>query len=187
MTRYGLSRRGVVLVGYRGTGKTTVGRILADRLGFAFRDADLHVEALAGRTIASIFAEEGEQVFRDFEETVVADLTKEIGAVIATGGGAILRSTNREAIRAVGFVVWLKADPETLARRLRRDQTRLNARPALTSAGTLDEIGDVLAARTPLYRDVADIEVDTVDRSSFEVALDILQAWTACGSGETSG
>lgn len=176
------SRRGLALVGYRATGKTTVGRLLADRLGWQFADADHEVEARAGRSIASIWAEEGEAAFRDLEEQAVADLAGEPLTVLATGGGAVLREANRRALRSIGFVAWLTADAETLTRRLSRETGRPNARPALTASGTLDEVAEVLAARTPLYRDVSDLEVDTVGRSSHEVAQAVLRAWSGGGA-----
>jgi shikimate kinase len=180
-----LSRRGVALVGYRGTGKSTVGRILAERLDWEFADADHEVEARAGRPIARIFAEEGESAFRDLEEQVLADLTVRPNTVIATGGGAILRSTNRDLLRSFGFVAWLTADAETLARRLARDPSRVEARPALTSAGTLDEIADVLAARLPHYREVADLEVGTAGRSCREVAEAVIRALGGVKAGRS--
>ncbi len=174
-------RRGLALVGYRGTGKTTVGRILAERMHWSFVDADHELENRAGKTIATIFAEDGEPAFRELEALVIADLATRDQTVIATGGGAILRADNRAALRTVGFVAWLSADPETLARRLARDQNRPNARPALTSAGTLNEIADVLAGRVRYYREVSDLEIDTVGRTSHEVAQAVHRAWSSGG------
>ncbi len=175
-------RRGLVLVGYRGTGKTTVGRILAERLSWKFIDADQELETREGRSIATIFADDGEPAFRDREEQIIANLCLRDETVLATGGGAVLRATNREALRSVGFVAWLTADADTLVRRLTRDQSRPNPRPALTAAGTLAEIGDVLTARLPLYREVSDLEVDTVGRTSHEVAQAVLRAWSSGGT-----
>ncbi len=103
--------QGLALIGYRGTGKSTVGRILADRLNRKFLDADLEIEARAGRSIRSIFTEWGEAVFRDWEEQTLAELTSAFpDAIVATGGGVVLREINRHRIRGLGFVVWLRAD-----------------------------------------------------------------------------
>jgi shikimate kinase len=173
------TRRGLALVGYRGTGKTTVGRLLAERIGWAFADADHEIEALAGRPVPEIFSDEGETAFRDYEERVIADLATRPETVIATGGGAVLRESNRAALRSVGFVAWLTADPDTIARRI---SSRVATRPALTPAGTLGEIADVLAARTPHYRAVSDLEVETAHRTCREVAEAVLRAWQGGGT-----
>ncbi|HLH28555.1 MAG TPA: shikimate kinase, partial [Acidimicrobiales bacterium] len=169
---------GLVLIGYRGTGKSTVGRIVAGRLGRPFLDADREIEARAGRSIASIFAESGEPAFRDWEERTLAELTAaNPGAILATGGGAVLREANRRRLRAFGFVAWLTADPAELARRLEADRPGLAERPALTTAGTLGEIARVLAARTPLYAGLADAIFPTDGRPPCEVAEAILESW----------
>src|SRR5689334_7067287 len=102
------------LIGYRGSGKTTVGRLVADRLGWAFVDADSVLEERYGQTIREIFAAEGEAGFRDKEAAVLADLCRATDAVIATGGGIVLRAANRVLLKRHGLVVWLAADPPTL-------------------------------------------------------------------------
>jgi len=169
--------RGIVLIGYRGTGKSTVGRIVADRLGRAFLDCDREIESRSGRAIRAIFDESGEPAFRDAEELTLAELTEgHPGAVIATGGGAILRESNRRRLRAFGFVAWLTADPAELARRLEADRAGLAGRPALTSAGTLAEIEEVLAARSPLYAEAADAVIPTGGRTPDQVASAVLEA-----------
>ena len=168
-----------MLIGYRGTGKSTVGRILADRLGRPFRDADREIEARAGRSIRSIFDEWGEPAFRDWEERTLTELAAEgPGAILATGGGAVLREANRRAIREFGFVAWLTACPAELARRLAADAPGLAERPALTPAGTLDEIIQVLTVRTPLYAELADAVIPTDGRDPRDVAEAILGCWT---------
>src|SRR6188768_2626659 len=106
------------LIGYRGSGKTTVGRLLADRLGWAFLDADAVLEDRYGRTIREIFAAEGEAGFRDKESAVLADLCTRTDTVIATGGGIVLREVNRRLLNQNGFVTWLTADPPTLLARI---------------------------------------------------------------------
>ena len=175
-----LSRaRGIALVGYRGTGKSTVGRILAERLGREFADTDREVEALADRSIRSIFLEEGEPAFRAREARVLTDLANRLnGGVLATGGGAILLESNRNLLRAFGFVAWLTADAETLARRLQSSRRAVEDRPALTAAGTLAEIAEVLEARTPLYREVAHASVETTGWTADQVADAVLEAWS---------
>jgi len=163
-------RSGIALVGYRGTGKSTVGRIVAGRLGRPFADADAVLEARVGRPILEIFQDLGEPAFRDWEEQVLAGLTADRDLVLATGGGAVLRAANREALRAFGFVVWLSAPANLLAARLGSNPAAVAGRPALTAAGTLGEIGAVLAAREPLYRETADAEVPTGGKSPYQVA-----------------
>jgi shikimate kinase len=169
---------GLSLVGYRGTGKSTVGRLLAVHLGLPFIDADAVLEARFGRTIGSIFDKHGEPVFRDWEERVLAEITAGPPAVVATGGGTILRASNREALRRFGWVAWLSAEPSVLADRLRADPEALAGRPALTAAGTLEEIADLLEVRGPLYRAVADAVVATDGRTPAEV-LDAVLAMLA--------
>src|SRR5262249_43218407 len=108
----------IFLIGLRGSGKTTVGPILADRLGLPFRDADVLIELRAGRSIREIFASDGESAFRDLEEQMLNELIAGGPAVIATGGGVVLRETNRTRMRAAGRIVWLTADPEMLWSRM---------------------------------------------------------------------
>jgi shikimate kinase len=170
----------LALIGYRGTGKSTVGRILSDRLSRPFLDADLEIEARAGRSIGAIFVEWGEPVFRDWEERTLSELTERFpSAIVATGGGAVLREANRRRIREFGYVAWLKADPSELARRLAADGRGLGERPALTAAGTLAEIAEVLAMREPFYRELFDSEIETGDKSPEEVADAIMACWAS--------
>ncbi len=169
---------GVSLVGYRGTGKSSVGKILARRLGRSFADSDAELEARVGRTVASLFAEDGEPRFRDLEEQLIVDLVSNSpGLILATGGGAILRSRVCDALRAHGLVIWLTAPAEELARRIMADRRGLAARPSLTAAGTLGEIQDVLETRTPFYRAVAHLTIDTVGKSAGQVVESIMQHW----------
>jgi shikimate kinase len=164
---------GIALVGYRGTGKSTVGRLVADRLGWAFEDADEALERRVGRPIASVFDEQGEPAFRDLEAETLRELTTRPRLVIATGGGVILREENRRALLDFGFVAWLWAPPETIVDRLRADP---GGRPSLTAAGLLDEVAEVLGRREPLYREVATSVVDTEGRPAVEVAEAVIAA-----------
>jgi shikimate kinase len=153
------SLRAIALIGYRGTGKSTVGQRLASRLDWRFDDSDHHAEARLGMTIPEAFARLGEPAFRQAERDAIADLARNTNTVLATGGGAILHPENRLALRRFGLVVWLQAPPEILAQRIQHDPA--NARPALTAAGPLDEIAAVLAAREPLYRETCHLALDT--------------------------
>ena len=168
----------VVLTGYRGTGKTTVGRLVADRLGLPFHDTDALVEARAGRPIPAIFAAEGEAGFRALEREVCAGLAGTEG-VIATGGGAVLDAGNVEALRRGARVFLLEGSPEELARRCATGD-----RPALTTLPPLEEIRTVLAARRDAYRAAADHCVWTGCRTPDEVAGQVMAALAARPSDE---
>ena len=165
------------LVGYRGTGKTTTAQLLAGRLGWDWLDADQVLEARHGKTIKQIFAEEGEAGFRDKEAALLAELCRAQRHVIATGGGIVLRPENRERLKAAGQVVWLTADPATLWQRIAGDATTAERRPNLTVGG-LAEVEQLLQAREPLYREVAQLIVDTARQTPAEVA-EIIARWLA--------
>ena len=165
----------VTLVGYRGTGKSTVAGRVAEQLGWESVDADLLLEERAGRSIREIFASEGEAGFRDRETEVIEELCRRDRTVIAAGGGAILRAENREALKRSGKIVWLVASPRTIQQRLAQDPTTHQRRPPLTSAGELEEIQHLLSQREPFYRASADMVVDTESRTADEVAQEIVE------------
>jgi shikimate kinase len=166
----------IALIGYRGTGKTTLARLLAQRLGYDWADADVEVELRAGKSIAAIFADQGEAVFRDLETTVVAELCARPRTVVALGGGAVLSPENRTAIAGCAAVVWLQATPEALEARIGGDPTTATRRPNLTNTGGRQEIEQLLAARSPFYAACATLEVDTQDRAPEELVEAILAA-----------
>jgi len=151
----------ITLIGYRGTGKTTVARPLAERLGWRAVDADIELERRAGRTIREIFATDGEPEFRRLERETLCELLTQQQLVIAAGGGAILDTQTRTDFRSAGPVVWLKASIDTIEQRLHGDSTTRERRPNLTSSGGRAEIEQMLTLREPLYRDCATIVVDT--------------------------
>lgn len=165
----------LVLIGYRGTGKSDVARVLAARLGWPWFDADERIEALTGKSIAEIFAQDGEPVFRNWETRVVGELSERPDAVLALGGGAVLRSANREAILRQGRIVWLTASPATILRRVEADPATAARRPKLTMQGGITEIIATLADRNPVYRQCAHLEVDTEDKTVEQVADAILE------------
>lgn len=151
----------LLLIGYRATGKTTLAKLIAKKLGWKWIDADVEIERRAGKTIARIFAEDGEPAFRDLESQVVRDLCGQKRLVLATGGGAPMRPENREAMRRAGRVVWLKAKPRTILARMTADLTTAARRPQLTDKNPLAEIVHLLEKRTPVYRETADLQVET--------------------------
>jgi shikimate kinase len=165
----------VFLVGYRGTGKTTVARLLAHHLGWQWLDADDVLERRAGLSIRQVFEAEGEAGFRRRESAILEELCGLRQHVIATGGGVVQSAANRERLKAAGRVVWLTADVQTIRRRLENDRTTAERRPALTVGG-LAEIKELLRAREPLYRAVANLTVDTSGRTPEEVAGDLYQS-----------
>lgn len=150
------------LTGYRGTGKSTVAQLLSHQLANPLWDVDREIESRAGTSIKSIFENKGEQAFRQLEANVVKDIASRKPAVIALGGGAILRNENRQVIRQTGLCAWLTASPETLAARIQGDAGSRENRPALTSASTLiEEVRSVLNDRIRYYAEVADLEMST--------------------------
>ena len=163
----------LVLIGYRGTGKTTVAELIAERLGAESWDADLEIERRAGCSIKQIFADCGESGFRDLEEQVIADLSAHPEGVLAVGGGAVLRAANRLAM-ARGTVFWLTADAQTIFARVNADPTTSERRPNLTTASGLEEIETLLAAREPLYRECADYSLSTESQTPDAIAAEII-------------
>ena len=150
----------ITLIGYRGSGKSTVAAPLAERLGWSWTDADAVIEQRAGCSIREIFAAEGEPGFRRRERDVLSELLRGDKLVIAAGGGAILNADTRADMRAAGPVVWLRASVETLASRIAGDTTTAERRPSLASGG-VQEIRDLLAFREPLYAECATVVIDT--------------------------
>ena len=147
----------VSLIGLPGSGKTTVGRQLARRLQLPFVDSDHAIEQRIGCSIREFFEREGEAHFRDIEEDVIDTLTQVPGRVLSTGGGAVLRSANRQHLRDRGRVIYLKSSPEELFRRLRHDVNR----PLLQVADPMARLRDLYAQRDPLYRETAHFVMET--------------------------
>ncbi len=141
----------LVLVGLPGSGKTTVGRQLARRLGLPFVDSDHALERHVGCSIREYFEREGEERFRDLESEVLDELSQTHTGVLSTGGGSVLRAINRERLRARGQVFYLRASPEEVYRRLRHDQNR----PLLQVADPMHRLRELFTLRDPLYRQTA--------------------------------
>jgi shikimate kinase len=164
----------VVLIGYRGSGKSSVGRALAARLGVPHLDTDELVASAAGTTIAEIFKAEGEPGFRRRESQAVQQAVRAGAAAISAGGGVVESEANMRRLKRFGYVVWLTAPPETLQERIQSDQRSNRSRPDLTPHGGLAEIEQVLARREPLYQRWADLQISTDSRSVNQVADEIL-------------
>ena len=162
----------VFLVGPRGSGKSTVARLLAADLGMPWVDADELLERRAGLTIRDIFAIEGEAGFRQREAEVLAELCSLTAHVIATGGGVVLRPDNRDLLRRSGVVVWLTGDIDTLGGRITADAPTTERRPTLTVGGSA-EVAELVAAREPLYRECANVTIDTSGRTPEEIVAEV--------------
>lgn len=172
-----LGRRSVVLVGMMGAGKTSVGKRLAGRLGLTFIDADTAIEEAAKKSVTEIFAEHGEDYFRQGERRVIARLLREPRQIIATGGGAFMNAETRAAIRSAGLSIWLKADWELLYERVRRRPTR----PLLQTADPEGTLRALVEARYPVYAE-ADLTVQSVDvphEAMVDAVVLALDAWLA--------
>ena len=166
----------IVLIGYRGSGKTTVGRLLAERLGWAFVDTDDLIESQADSAIADIFATEGEAGFRARERDIITRVTQHSEQVIAVGGGAVSDPENVERLKAAGTVIWLTASPRGLWQRIKQDRHSAATRPDLTPTGGLDEVRALLAHRQVAYRTAADLDIDTEHRDPATLATLIVAA-----------
>jgi shikimate kinase len=176
----------VSLIGYRGTGKTTVGMLLAERLGWKCMDTDEQIQERAGCSIRQLFEQQGEAAFRDLESAVIAECVRGHRVVLSLGGGAILRSENRQRLSVAGPVVWLMAEPSVIRQRLQADPRSWTQRPALLAADSgpassgspaaADEIDRVLAERLPIYESCADVRVATDDKTPTEIVEAILAA-----------
>ncbi|HEU5339452.1 MAG TPA: shikimate kinase AroK [Sulfuricaulis sp.] len=157
------------LIGPMGAGKSTIGRHLAELLNKDFRDSDSEIEKRTGAGIPLIFEIEGETGFRARESSILDDLTRLSNTVLATGGGAVLSEDNRKILRERGVVVYLHAPLETLLQRTRRDRHR----PLLQTADRRRTLEDILKAREPVYRQAADMVIETSHRSPVSVAREI--------------
>jgi shikimate kinase len=170
-----LGRRSIVLVGMMGVGKSSVGRRLAARLAIPFADADTEIEKAAGMSIADIFARHGEADFRSGEARVIARLLESGPQVLATGGGAFMNVKTRDAIRAKGVSIWLKAEFEVLLRRISK---RRNERPLLQTDDPAETLRTLLAEREPIYAQ-ADLTVHSRDVSHDAIIADIMTAFAS--------
>jgi shikimate kinase len=172
-TRAALGNRAIVLVGLMGAGKSSVGRRLAEKLGLPFVDADQEIEAAAGKTIPEIFADHGEEYFREGERRVIARLLEEGRQVLATGGGAYMDSGTRELARDRGISVWLKADLDLLLKRV----NKRNDRPLLQKENPTVVLERLMKLRYPVYA-LADVIVESRDVQLGQMVNDVIRSMT---------
>lgn len=181
MDRYTpLRARTITLVGLMGVGKSSVGRRLANALELPFKDADVEIEAAAGRSIPEIFTSLGEPAFREGERRVITRLLEDPPHVLATGGGAFITPETRALIKERSISVWLKADLEVLVRRVGRKDNR----PLITGNDPLEVLTDLAAVRYPIYAE-ADVVVETGDTAHHVTVDQVIQALTAYLQGQT--
>lgn len=176
----------IVLVGFRGCGKTSAARGLGQRLGRPAVDTDSLIEEQAGCSVREIFARLGEAAFRAMESRVLEEVIGRGGQVISVGGGAVLLEANRRVLRR-GVCVWLRASAEELARRLAADERSATLRPALTALPPEEEVRRLLAVREPLYREVADAAVDTEGKSAEDIIRGLMAVIETVSRGRTDG
>lgn len=169
----------IALVGFRATGKSLIGRRLAESLGWAFVDMDDRLVETFGGTIQEWVAHHGWNAFREEEAKLLAQLGEEQRVVVATGGGVVLRPDNRRKLMELFRVVWLQARKSTILARLSLDPRTAAFRPPLTGLSQEDEIASLLGERQPLYEEVADLAVDTDDTTAEEIVACVLETLSA--------
>jgi shikimate kinase len=174
-------RKNLVLVGFMGTGKSSIGRKVASTLGLSFLDMDARIEEREGRTIPRIFTEDGEPRFRQLERRLVEELAAQTGLVIATGGGVVLDPANLRDFSRSGLVICLQATPETILRRVGHESHR----PLLSGGDKLQKIRDLLSRRQALY-DAILLRITTDGLSTSTVADRVVQLYLDSEAEETA-
>lgn len=165
-------KQNLIFIGFMGAGKTSVGQAVAEKLGWPLLDTDQMIEKAAGMTISRIFAEQGEQAFRETETAVLRQLLQETGqAVISVGGGLPLREENRQLLEQLGKVVFLQVKPETVLKRLQGDTTR----PLLSGEHVKERVQELLSYRDPIYRAAAHLVVDVDGKEVSRIAEEIIR------------
>jgi shikimate kinase len=164
----------IYLIGYRGAGKSSVGRLLARDLGRHFIDTDTELAAQAGMTISEYVAHMGWAAFREMERSILQQVCKHDMQVVATGGGIVLDPQNAQSMHNTGLVVWLKASSESIRERLYSDRQSEQTRPALSAKGSMNEIEEILNQRTPYYEQAMDLSIETDGLSVEQVCNHIM-------------
>jgi shikimate kinase len=165
----------VVLIGYRATGKSTVGRILSAKLKITFWDTDAMIEKSMAMPIKEIVALHGWDFFRAKERETIKYLTQKEDGVIATGGGVVLDEENVKSLKLAGVIIWINAPLQDIIDRLKKDAQNIATRPQFTSGNIIQETIDIMRQRLPLYESAANHTVDTISKSAVQVAEEIYQ------------
>lgn len=162
--------RNIILTGFMGTGKTTVGRCLAEKLGWSVIDTDVLIETREGKTIPDLFVKVGERAFREIETSVIRELLEEEKTVITLGGGAVMQPINRELLQQAGLFICLNARPETILERIESETHR----PLLEGGDRLSRIQEILSERGEIYEKIPN-QVETDGNSPEEIAEEIIK------------
>ncbi|AEH45778.1 Shikimate kinase [Thermodesulfatator indicus DSM 15286] len=165
----------VILIGFRATGKTSVGRELANRLGLPFLDLDEYIVEKAGKSIAEIVEEKGWPYFRELEKAALYEMSKRDNLVLALGGGSVMHADEMDLLKANSSIIWLKALPEAVLSRLEKDEKTCAFRPSLTDKSLQEEVACILVQREPLYQRYADLIVETDHLTTEEVVEKIIE------------
>ena len=174
-------KHNIVLIGFMGSGKSSVGELLAKRLSYKFCDSDRLIENKAGKAISRIFDSYGEEYFRDLESKLLEEMKTSLDyAVLSTGGGMPLREKNMQLLRELGYVVYLKASKKTTIKRLRGDRTR----PLLKGEDFEQRVDRLLTVRIPIYEKAAHKIIETDDKTVKEIVAEIIKEWTAIAGKE---
>lgn len=166
-----MSTRNIILIGPMGSGKSTIGNIMAKKLNREFQDSDHYIEDKTGVDIARIFDIEGEQGFRDRETSALSELLNQDNRVIATGGGTVMRAENQALLRSKGYIIFLDTSINQQMQRLRRDKKR----PLLQTENPQERLETLLEERRPIYLELADLAVKTDRRLARKLASDIIK------------
>ncbi len=161
--------KNIYLIGFMGAGKTSVGKILAEKLQLEFCDLDELIEAECGKTISSIFSDHGEAFFRELESKTLRSVSQNGGQIVATGGGVVLRQSNWKIMKEEGITIYLKASPDVLWNRIKNDTSR----PLLQVEKPFEKVRELLSLRMPLY-EKADIVIETENKSPENIADNII-------------
>lgn len=164
----------IVLIGYRSSGKSTVGRRLANYLEMGFFDIDEMIEEREGRSISEIVRLQGWEHFRKIERGMIEEISDKNNLVIAPGGGAVLLRENVEALKKNGIIIWLMVDCETIRKRMEKDDQTKRLRPSLTGKEILEEIEEVMRYRESFYKNSSDIQIDTSSLDVEDVVKEII-------------